>query len=462
MVSSNKSSALKVATTLLILLHGRTLMPLAPLVPEWDWASDHSLQDANKTILLPAADDGNSTSSLLQTFPRMSLKLIILSSAYVTTDIVVSQFAGKFGDYLGFDVALLVGLVAAFAMIVLLIFSSSFVSILVAHFVQGVALAFILPIGLARILRIYPAGHRYNHIAVASTQISMGFSTFGSTLSGFFIEYFGQRGCFLAMVPFNIALIFITLLQYCLDHDSGERGSADEDTSELESKDNAAAPPSSPVRSFRDILTDYQVIIITGAFTVCFLHKSALEPTIGFWLASKFGAGAELTGLIWGLGGIVIIPANVISAYFAKLYPDWIWLYAMINLAVCMPLIVSLPHSSSTALAAFAVVGYMYCAVSARYSVTLLLSVLVELRYPYAYGRIMAIANFGITLPYLIGPLFAVPLINHVSFQVFCLCTGTLYIVYPGLLVFLRRITTDERCYDEEREHILMSKIQDN
>ena len=196
-----------------------------------------------------------------------------------------------------------------------------------------------------------------------------------------------------------------------------------------------------------DILSDYQVVIASGSLTIAFLARVVLEPVIGLWIASKFNVGPEITGLRWGTGGLALIPAYTISWRFAQWKLKWVWLYGLLHLMACIFPIMFLPFTPSPLLAGISVTMYLYCASCARYAMTIIFPVIAERKYHKSYARVMFVANFGSTLPYVIGPLCTVPLINLIGFKYTCLCIGSCYGLYPALLFFLRDIELQNSKY---------------
>ena len=429
-----RQRCLRLGSSLGILIFGRILIPIAPLVSEWKWAYDTPTStDINITSytngLINYMYDETKNSSEPLGLPQMSFKLMAISIAYPIGEFSISPFAGNIGDKFGYDAAALIGLTVALVLNALLTCTNTFWAVFSARFIQGISTAFLLPVGMARIMQVYPTEHKYHKMVMALALATKVFSILESTFAGFVIKYYGAYAWFIAMIPVNVFLIISVVLLYHFL-------SKDDDSEQL----CETEVTSEKMVSLRDIVSDYQVIIASGSLTIAFMARIVLEPAIGLWIASKFNAGPEVTGLIWGTGGLVLIPAYTISWRFAQWKLKWMWLYGALHLTLCIVPIMFLPYASSPFLAGISVTIYLYCASCARYAMTIIFPVIAERKYHNSYGRVMAVGNFGSTLPYVIGPLCTVPLINLIGFKYTCLCIGSCYGLYPPLLYFLRNI----------------------
>ena len=412
---------------------------MAPLVTEWHWASNYR-HDENATVATYVSHGSTNTS-----FPQMSSKLIIISSAYPVIEILTSPFAAYIGDMkrFGCDAAVLVGLLSSLVLNGLLSCTMKFWAVLIAKSMQGISHAFLLPFGLARILQLYPPGHKYHSIMVAVVNCTTAFLVLKNTYAGIVVKYIGARSCFWIMIPLNIMLLFEVLLHFR----SGEhrvtltflRNIRNSDKLEKQALFETAV---SNV-TFRSVITDIQVLICVGSLTIAFLFQQFLVPSVALWMDSYFNAGPASTGLLWGLGGLAVIPANFLGARFAQWKSDWLWLYALIHLAVCILPIVYLPYSASPLLASLSISFYLYCCHSTRYAITILLAMIAESRYHQAYGNVMTVAEIGYAMPYLIGPL-TIPVVNKFSFRSTCIGMGIIYITPIWFLVFLKNIRSSK------------------
>ena len=427
---TNRQRIVRLISSYAILIYGRMLLPVAPLVTEWHWASNYR-HDENATYTYHG-----STS-----FPQMSSKLIIISGAYPIVEILTSPFAAYIGDMkrFGCDAAILIGLLSSFVLNLLLSCTMKFWAVFIAKSMQGISHAFLLPFGLARILQLYPPGHKYHSIMIAAANCTTAFLVLKNTYAGIVVEYIGARACFWIMIPLNIMLLVEVLLHFR----SGERKVTltllrnNRNSDKLEKQ--AILETAGSNVTFRSVVTDIHVLICVGSLTIAFLFQHFLVPSVGLWMDREFNAGSATTGLLWGLGGLAAIPANFFGARFANWKYDYMWLYALIHLAVCILPIAYLPYSASPLLASLSVSFYLYCCHSTRYAITILLAVIADSRYQQAYGNVMTVAEIGYAMPYLIGPL-TIPFINKFSFRSTCIGMGIIYITPIWLLVFLKNI----------------------
>ena len=215
---TTRQRILRLGSSLGILIFGRILLPIAPLVSEWEWAYDlPKSTDKNITSYTntnASKNEVTSNSSEALELPQISFKLTAISIAYPVGEFSLSPFAGNIGDRFGYDAAVLIGLIVALVMNALLTFTNMFWAVLSARFIQGISLAFLLPVGMARIMQVYPTEHKYHKMVMALAMATKVFSILESTFAGFVIKNYGAYAWFIVMIPINIFLIISVLLLY--------------------------------------------------------------------------------------------------------------------------------------------------------------------------------------------------------------------------------------------------------
>ena len=149
---TSKQRFLRILSSLALLSYGRMLFPMAPLITEWDWAYD-TLTEGKSTNLTVQVDE-------YSPLPQMSFKLIIVSTAYPISEILVSPIVGLIGHRYGYDFGVLIGLITALIMNILMSITSCFWCVLGARCLQGTSIAFLVSIGVARILEVCPTNNK--------------------------------------------------------------------------------------------------------------------------------------------------------------------------------------------------------------------------------------------------------------------------------------------------------------
>ncbi len=355
---------------------------------------------------------------------------------------LTAPLAGTIGDCFGYDVGILIGLFAAVVLDTILLCSQTFRAVLTAHCIKGISNGLSFTLGTAKIVQIYPTSDRHHSIAMFFVMTTTAFSVLNSIMAGAVISHYGIYAWFYITIVLSVLLIItvicfqITACQRSISlTDAPEvKPTLTEETPMLHSQDNATRSNT----TLYTILTDYQILIASGGIAMSQLNRVILQPTIGLWITNKFNVGPDVTGLIWGLGGVPLIMSNIIGARFAHWKSDWLWLYALVHLLLCVVPVIYLPFSSTLWYAAIAVVVYFYASSSVRFALTMLYPILAEKKFHDAYGRVMAFADIGLDVAYLLGPICAIPMINNIGFQNTCFCIGGCYALYPWLFVFLK------------------------
>ena len=418
---TSRQRFLSLSTSLAVLIYGRMLFPTTPLITEWDWA----YKTANNTL-----SEANDVS-----FPYMSNKLTLVSIAAPLVQLLISPIAavaGLIGVRFGYDLGIIAGLCLALVLNIQLSVSNRFWSVLMGQCIKGVAFVLLISLGNARILAVYPTSEKYHYIVMAIALSTSVFSIIDSMFVGYVIKYLGVSASFEMMIPFGVLLIVAIAMQLRLTEPLTFQ---DPEYQPLQQPD---AQPSTSKYTLFGVVTDHKVIIACGGLFMSCLYRAVLEQTLGLWAYSQFNSDSSTTGLIWGIGGCMVVPANIASARFSNWKSNFLWLYALVHLGFCTVPILYFPFSKSPIVGTIAIAIYFYLASSARYAATMMFPKIAELKYGEIYGTVMAIAEAAVSVSYTIGPLFAVPLINHIGFIYTSICIGVCHLLYCPLFVFMK------------------------
>ena len=221
----------------------------------------------------------------------ISNKLIALFMSYPLIALLLSPISGILGDRVGFDVPLLLALVAATLICLMYAFTESFLSILSARLLQGVASAFGRPNAFARMFVIYPQSTDKGKYVLALAMGANAFDFLGPAIVGFLFDHFGPIVCFLSILPYVAAIaicVSLTSFSSCRRKSDLERSPIVPINQRERSSPNSSEETSSgltdTVERLWDIFTHSKIIIATLTISVVWLPRTSLEPTIAFWL----------------------------------------------------------------------------------------------------------------------------------------------------------------------------------
>ena len=370
----------------------------------------------------------------------ISNKLIALFMSYPLIALLLSPISGILGDRVGFDVPLLLAFVATTVICLLYAFTDSFLSILSARLLQGVASGFGRPNAFARMFVIYPQSTDKGKYVLALAMGANAFDFLGPAIVGFIFDQFGPIVCFLSILPYVAALaicVCLTSLSSCRRNPDLERYPINQRyTSSPNSSEETSSGLTDTVKRLWDISTHSKIIIATLTISVVWLPRTSLEPTIAFWLKEHFSSGVTETGLVWGVGGASVLLSNLIAARVSVLFPQKMWLYTAISASLCCVPIILLPLAPNVYLVAVCFALYIVNAASARFGGMFLLTNIAQSQFEDSYGLIMSFASIGFLLPYFITPFVSIPLYNHIGFESMCFIIGPISLIYSPLLVY--------------------------
>ena len=170
---------------------------ISPILSEWDWTHSqlHELHNHNSST-------GNSTSTSVSSTIYYTGVAIVVATPIV--GIAFSPLSGFIGDHIGYETALITGLLFSSGMALCFAFSANFEGILIARILQGVASAFCTPYAFATITQECPQDTKIGKIVLAIAVTTSCFSYVGAAVFGAAFEYLGLKRAFFYCFTFYV------------------------------------------------------------------------------------------------------------------------------------------------------------------------------------------------------------------------------------------------------------------
>ncbi len=448
---------------------------VAPLLTQWDWVTTDGQQCnlpcvvSNSTKIVPElSPDGYlpDSSDIIGTHEPFSicqecqqdtnhepLKLTGLVAVFLLiqpiTNTMCSPLSGLLGDKKGYDFALLLGLFTSVIAALLFAFFVTFPALFSANLLVGIAGALNSPNTFAKLNKLYAPDSDMGKTVLGLAMTTNVFSFIAPVLVGILYEHLGQLMCFLILfLPLQLTLIASTCWSFCtIDQDQDQDTKEDEDEdildygatkSSLFENDDQQNRDHREGTFFKIALDHPKILLLTGAILVGWTPRKCIEASLAVWMSNEFNSGPSYIGLVLGSGVISVLAANSFAAWFSIRFPQHLWKWVSLTLAMCGVSIIALLWTSNyIALVSFYIGMYVFFACSARYATMGLLSMLAETITDAPRSKVMSIANIGMTLPSFIGPVISIPLYNHFGFHVINLVVGIPCVIYGIILFFV-------------------------
>ena len=152
-------------------------------------------------VALPAIQKEFSVSAVLLSW--------IATSYLLATAVFLVPF-GKLADIHGRKKTFALGLMVFVLSSLLTAFSISFWMLIILRIVQGIGTAMIVTTGMAILTSVFPANKRGSAIGIYVAAVYIGLSL-GPFIGGALTYHFSWRSIFIAIVPFGLVSIYITL-----------------------------------------------------------------------------------------------------------------------------------------------------------------------------------------------------------------------------------------------------------
>jgi len=311
------------------------------------------------------------------------LGLGMLFASYALGNIVTAVPFGALSDRVGRRPFLVFGMLAMAGAFVLYAYSTTYVSLFLSRFLDGVTAAANWSVGLAIIADIYPAGRRGEGMGTVMAAMGAG-SIAGPALGGIFYDWLGYEAPFIAIALICVLVGLIALFSREL------KGLAPRGGEETYGR-MARAVLSCPGIALT------LVVVIMGTVSL-----GLLEPLFPVFLQDKFGVGSTAIGLLFALTvlaySISSPPVGKLSDRVGKKKPMAVGLAAT---AVVAPALVYANNLAVTAIL------FALCGVVIALFETPALPLIADRiggEEGGAYGTAFGLFNMAWALGYLLGP----------------------------------------------------------
>lgn len=335
-----------------------------------------------------------------------------LFSSYAITLFIATPIFGLLSDRIGRRGPMLWGLLGLAAATILFSFANSYMLLIVARALQGIAAAVTWTAGLALLADLYPPKERGKAMGIALSGQAAG-TLLGPTVGGWFYELGGYQAPFLFAA--GLAL-FDGVLRLILLRDIPSRKS-----------ENYLSP-------FK-VMRDRRLLIIAGVVIIGASVPSVLEPTLPIHLQKHFNITPGYIGLLFAVPtlsyGLLAPAIGTISTRIGHIKTIII---GLIMVSISLPLTV-LPDKIWIQVLAMGLLGTSMALVLTP-SLPELANV-SEQSGVNAYGLTFAIYNTAYSIGMMIGPMISSTLTDVFGLKLAYTAVGCIIIFY---LFFMRTL----------------------
>ncbi|XP_072035289.1 vesicular acetylcholine transporter-like [Amphiura filiformis] len=408
---------------------------ISPILSQWDWVHSTGVHNEEKNHFVNYSTANESFTNTLSSSSSIYYTGVAIFVILPTASIACTPLSGYLGDQVGYEIALLTGLLLSSGMSICFAFSTNFLGVFVARLLQGAASSFCTPNAFATITHECPQNTKLGKIVLAFAVATNCFSYIGAAVFGVAFEVLGPKLAFLVLLlPMCVTLLLLTfIIILTTSNCSGESippiTHHEEVTDETRHAENGS--------SFADILRDFQIIFVSGGGTVALLPKKCLDITLAIWMNDCFNSGPATVGTVISIAGVAALLGNICATKLSMLlFPQFTYILYSINLSVGAIPIILLPFSPNPYFVAVCYFFSMFFASITRYWIVQIPSDIVDQKYPSSRGRVMNVVTVFMSLPNIIGPFLAVIIFNAMGFRYVCITVGCLCISYSFLFVF--------------------------
>lgn len=343
-----------------------------------------------------------------------------LFSSYAITLFIATPIFGLLSDRIGRRGPMLWGLLGLAAATILFSFANSYMLLIVARALQGVAAAVTWTSGLALLADLYPPEERGKAMGIALSGQAAG-TLLGSTVGGWFYELGGYQAPFLFAA--GLAL-FDGVLRLILLRDIPSSKS-----------ENYLSP-------FK-VMRDRRLLIIAGVVIIGASVPSVLEPTLPIHLQKHFNITPGYIGLLFAVPTLSYgLLAPVIGTFSIRIGHIKTIIIGLIMVSISLPLTI-LPDTIWIQALAMGLLGISMALVLTP-SLPELANV-SEQSGVNAYGLTFAIYNTAYSIGMMIGPMISSTLTDVFGLKLAYIAVGCIIIFY---LPFMRTLIRENKKKD--------------
>lgn len=346
-------------------------------------------------------------------------KVGALFASKALVQLVINPCVGSITNYYGYSVPFIFGTITLFISSMIFSCGRSYLVLLLARMLHGVASSFISVAGMGTIAVLFTQddqrsqvmGHVLGGIALG---VMVGYP-FGGLLydqvgaaTPFLLISLAIAGLLLAQ-----ALLFPFVVTYC----TGERAT-----------------------TMVNLLSDKYIILVATAICISTSVMAMLEPCLPIWLMDNIHPKK------WQLGTVFIpdslgymIGTNCFAVISLKVGRYKVALLSLLLVGLCC-LGVTYAHQMLDLVLPHFGLGLGIGIIDS--SLMPLLAMLVETRHVAEYGSVFAIAQTAVAIAYGIGPLIGGYVVKYIGFKALMRFLAFLNLVYCPVLLFLRPVDT--------------------
>ncbi|MCA1295805.1 MFS transporter [Paenibacillus sp. alder61] len=329
----------------------------------------------------------------------------LLFASYAIALFIATPFVGALADRLGRKKMLVAGLIVLSATTLVYAFSSSFLVLVLARAMQGVAAAAPWTAGLSLLAEVFPANERGRAMGIAMSGQAGGI-LLGPPAGGWLYEWGGYRLPFL--IAAGIALLAATISVVLLRH----------------LNDTKADKFISPFR----LLRSKRVIVIAGVATVGAALFASIEPT----LPIHFNEDLHLSPSMIGLMFVVVTLIYGVAAPWIGSLSTRLGHLATIRLGIVMAA-VALPLNALPKQIWVQIIGLIGLGISLGLVLTPALPKLADISQEMgvsSQGATFAAYNTAYSLGMMLGPLLASALTDRFGLTAAYMTLSVLFLIY--------------------------------
>lgn len=343
-----------------------------------------------------------------------------LFSSYAITLFIATPIFGLLSDRIGRRGPMLWGLLGLAAATILFCFANSYILLIVARALQGVAAAVTWTSGLALLADLYPPEERGKAMGIALSGQAAG-TLLGPTVGGWFYELGGYQAPFLFAA--GLAL-FDGILRLILLRDI----------------------PSSKSKNYLSpfkVMRDRRLLIIAGVVIIGASVPSVIEPTLPIHFKNHFNITPGYIGLLFAVPTLSYgLLAPVIGTFSIRIGHIKTIFIGLIMVSISLPLTV-LPNTIWIQALAMGLLGISMALVLTP-SLPQLANV-SEQSGVNAYGLTFAIYNTAYSIGMMIGPIISSTLTDVFGLKLAYIAVGFIIIFY---LIFMKKVARTNKNID--------------
>ena len=334
----------------------------------------------------------------------------VLFASYAVALLAAIPVFGVLSDRIGRRVPLIAGMVGVSVATTLFAFADSYVPLVAARSVQGLAAAAVWTCGIALVADIVPATRLGASMGIVMASMSAGLIT-GPPLGGLLAESYGYRAPFVvcAVITAGCALLQVFVRE-----------------------PPRPAERSAPLRELfaNRTIRSTTVAVLVGAGTI-----SMLEPLLPIDMTERLGAGAAAIGLAFGTAALAhLLASPAVGALADRRGSNGLIPCGLLGMALVLPFL-ALPGSALgvTGLLVGFAIAYSFILIPALTQIGAVVRDRGGTGYAAAYG----LFNMAYALGMVAGPLLGSVAVSALSLPVVLTSVGACLAV--GGIVLLRR-----------------------